>query len=257
MSITFSPMRWTEEHDIVFLRELLVHEPYKYRKGSTERGKVWDKLATALNKIEDPKFRVHGRSVRDHLKTLVDNFKRKNREEEKASGISPEESEVDTALSDIVERFEQAEEEHISETSEKKAKIAMDMEKAQEMRKRSLETFAETNERNLDIETPKRSRNNGTDTIAYLKEKSAIEMEFRKEELEHTKLVKQEELSLRRDEQKSFQEQMRAVQNQQQQIFSKMSEQQNTTTLLIQQQMQSQQQQQAALLALFEKFVSK
>ena len=107
-------MRWTAEHDTLFLRELLVHEPYQYRKGSAERGKLWEQLADALNRIPNIYFRVSQRSVRDHLKTLMDNYKRKVREEDRASGISPDESEIDVALADIIERFEQADEEHLN-----------------------------------------------------------------------------------------------------------------------------------------------
>ena len=91
-------MRRTEEHDILLLREILLYEPYNQRKGSVERGKVWDLLAESLNKINNPLFRVTGRSIRVHLKTLIDNFKRKEREEEKASGINPDETEQEALL---------------------------------------------------------------------------------------------------------------------------------------------------------------
>ena len=236
-------MRWTEDHDIVFLRELLLYEPYKHRKGSIERGKVWELIGDALNQMAEPNFRVTARSVRDHLKNLIDNYKRKVREEEKASGISPEESEIDVALADIIERFEVADTEHLNENNVKKAKIAMDAEKAGEMRKRSLETFSETKERGGDcMETPKRSRNNGSDTILYLREKSSQEMDHRKAALEQ----KQEETKVRREEQK-----------QQQLMLNRISEQQNANLQMMQQQMQMQQQQQTALMKLMEKLISK
>ena len=114
-------MRWTEEHDILLLREILLYEPYNQRKGSVERGKVWDLLAESLNKINNPLFRVTGRSIRDHLKTLIDNFKRKEREEEKASGINPDETELDIALRDIIDRFNEAETEHSRQVTAKKS----------------------------------------------------------------------------------------------------------------------------------------
>ena len=47
-------MRLTEEHDIFFLREILLHEPYQYKKGSIERGKSWEKIANALNSASQP-----------------------------------------------------------------------------------------------------------------------------------------------------------------------------------------------------------
>ena len=61
-----------------------------------------------LNSISEPRLGVNQRSVRHHFKTLMDNFKGKIRAEDRALGISPEESETDIALQDIVERFERS-----------------------------------------------------------------------------------------------------------------------------------------------------
>ena len=69
-------MRWTDEHDILLLREVLLCEPYKHEHGSTERGRVWEQIAETLNQIQQPVFRVSQRSVRDHFKTLYDNYKK-------------------------------------------------------------------------------------------------------------------------------------------------------------------------------------
>ena len=44
------------------------------------------------------------------------------KDEEKASGISPEPTEVDDAMCDILKRFEEAEEDHQKEQEEKKRK---------------------------------------------------------------------------------------------------------------------------------------
>ena len=238
----FSPMRWTSEHDILLLREVLLYEPYKHRKGSVERGKVWDLLAESLNKIKTTSFRVTGRSVRDHLKALLDNFKRKESEEERASGINPDESEADIALRDIMERFNEAEQES-QQAAEKRLKND-DVQKAIEMRKRSMETFAETKDRT--DETPvKRTRNNGSDTISYLKEKSQMEMEIR-----------EKELKVKEDERKEQKETMATLVSQQQAMLQHLTEQQNANVMCIQQQMQQQQQQmqqqQNLFLALFQ-----
>ena len=62
--------------------------------------------------------------------------KSKRNEEEKASGMSLEEKEVDVAVGDILERFE--------ESRKQDNEIA----KAEEMRKKSLETLSETKKRN-------------------------------------------------------------------------------------------------------------
>ena len=88
------------------------------------------------------------------------------REEERASGIAPEETELDIALEDIIEKFIAAEEEHRQQTTDKKEKLESDSKKAAEMRKRSLETFTETQYRNVDGMPDKRARNNGSETLS-------------------------------------------------------------------------------------------
>ena len=51
------------------------------------------------------------------------------------------------------------------------------------MRKRSLETFTESQKRNSEEITPKKTRNNDNDTISYLTAKYESESNLRKEEL--------------------------------------------------------------------------
>ena len=38
-------MAWTEQHDILFLGEILHIQPWIHRHGSVERGKAWDEIA--------------------------------------------------------------------------------------------------------------------------------------------------------------------------------------------------------------------
>ena len=55
--------------------------------------------------------------------------------------------------------------------------------KVAEMRKRSLETFAESQNRSSEEITPKRSRNNGNNKISYRTAKYENESNLRKGEL--------------------------------------------------------------------------
>ena len=227
-------MRWTSEHDVIFLREVLVHEPWKQKYGSQERGKVWEKIAESLNGLNtvcELYFKVTQRSVRDRYKLLVDNFKKREREEDAASGISPEETESDIALADIIERFEEADEMHKKQTDEKKSKNEADTHKAAEMRRRSLETFSESNARVGNEPVVKKSRNTGSETVQYLREKSENELKLRTEELNQRKL-----------EFEASKAQVNLNQQNQQLML------QNFSQLL-----QQQQQQQAALLVLLSK----
>ena len=82
-------MVWTENHDILFLREILAIQPWRYRAGSPERGQVWDEIAAILCSLEEPNFKVNQRSVRDRYVLLVKKYKQKTSEENRASGISP------------------------------------------------------------------------------------------------------------------------------------------------------------------------
>ena len=92
-------MEWTNQHDTLFLRDVRASDLYETRKGSPERGTLWDQIAARLNSLTDPKFNVNKRSLRDRFNLLMSKFKAKNREEERASGISPE---VWGAIVDII-----------------------------------------------------------------------------------------------------------------------------------------------------------
>ena len=56
-------MKWTEEHELLMLRELILWQPWLHKKGTSERGDDWEKLAVSLNAIPYPQFRVTQRSV--------------------------------------------------------------------------------------------------------------------------------------------------------------------------------------------------
>ena len=141
-----------------------------------------------LNTVYELYFKVTQRFVRDRYKVLVDNFKKREREEDAANGISPEETESNIALADIIERFKEADEMHKKQTDEKKSKNEADTHKAAEMRRRSLETFSESNARVGNEPVVKKSRNTGSEAVQYLREKSENELKLRTEELNQRKL---------------------------------------------------------------------
>jgi hypothetical protein len=102
-------MEWTKVHDLCLCEEILVLEPYKAKKGTVSRGQIWDKIASNLNSLQLPRFKVTKRAVRERYTLLSDKFKAKMREEEKASGIETEMSEVGKALEEISEKEAAAE----------------------------------------------------------------------------------------------------------------------------------------------------
>ena len=55
-------MEWSEEHDIILLREMISREIFSFKKGSPDRGKTWESIQEFLNQMENPKFHKKTRS---------------------------------------------------------------------------------------------------------------------------------------------------------------------------------------------------
>ena len=103
-------MKWTEEHELLMLRELMLLQPWLHKKETSEREDDWEKLAVSLNAIPYPQFRVTQRSVRDHYSTMEKRRRKKVREEDRASGIAPEEDkELDQLLDETTELLDESE----------------------------------------------------------------------------------------------------------------------------------------------------
>ena len=74
-----------------------------------ERGEIWGKIALSLNSISSPKFKLSKRSVRDRLILLLAKYKEKMTKEEQGSGITcDDETEIEVALSSIIEKGQAA-----------------------------------------------------------------------------------------------------------------------------------------------------
>ena len=98
-------MKWTDQHDILLLREMIASELFQFKKGSPERGKIWESIHERLNKLDNPKFMIkEKRGVRDRWNLLQTKFKRTQREEIRASGIDCELSEKDALIEELCEK---------------------------------------------------------------------------------------------------------------------------------------------------------
>ena len=95
-------MEWTPQHDRALLDEMSVSEVFQYRKGTPERGQVWDSIAANLNAMEYPKFKVLKRSCRDHWTLLRGEYQKKMTNEIKASGIDVEVNKIDTIIEELI-----------------------------------------------------------------------------------------------------------------------------------------------------------
>ena len=188
--------------------------------------------------------------------------KKKMRSEERASGLDPEMTEIDTMLEELWEKEEVAEEE--DDTKKKKAEA--EKESAEKMRLKAMEKLSESQKRKESNEEvrPKKSRKSIGDAVSYLQEKSKQEIALRKEE---TDLKNQEEgriAHLSEKQLKMQQDMLQMIQQQHQNQQRLQQEQQRQQERLQQQQLQTmqftltqQQQQSQAMLALFEKCATK
>ena len=68
-------MYWTREHDVLLCREVVSENPFKARKGSSQRSESWDRIANTLNTCPKPVFAVDKRSVRDHVGISINRIK--------------------------------------------------------------------------------------------------------------------------------------------------------------------------------------
>ena len=82
-------MTWTNEHDLLLHREVLVVNPYTVLNRSIDRGNLWGTISSNLNSIDQARFFVDRRLLQDHLAVLVKIFNKRMKDEEKQSGISP------------------------------------------------------------------------------------------------------------------------------------------------------------------------
>ena len=179
------------------------------------------------------------KSIRDRLKILERDFKRKDQFERNASGISPEKSEIDVIMVDYLERKEEQERE-----SEKISdKAAKDKASAEEMRNKAMERLSETKKRAGDDQPGKKRKHKPNKTMDYLREATEMECELKKKELEFRK--KQEKRALAQQN-LMFQQQ----QEMSRQFQNRLKNQQQQFQMMCQMFMQQQQQQSQALLEL-------
>ncbi|XP_028404118.1 nucleoporin GLE1-like [Dendronephthya gigantea] len=246
-------MSWSSDRDVLFCREILVSNLFNTRKSSIERGQVWESIAQKLCDIREPAFRVDQRSVRDHYKKLIQRYS-KIREELNASEISPEKSELDVLLEEIVERDAVAEAEKENAVDGEKKRTEADKVAADDMRRKAKKTLAEKQKRKEGEESAiKKRRQSGGETVVYLRERAEKEMEIRKEELN----FKRAEADQEKERQRQQAEYQAKMFSQQENMMKAMLEQHQQQQQQMQQMqlmiLQQQQQQSQALMALLEK----
>ena len=164
------PMEWTAAHDVLLCREMLAINPFKAKWKTIQRTKMWETIVHHLEQIE-PSFKVSVRSIRDGYSLLAKKFRKRMPSEQKASGISPEMSELDVLMEELTGLEDMSQEEKANESEEKNRKTEQDRVKALDMRKKAMEKLSETTSRKLQEENQpkKKARRSTSDTIKYLK----------------------------------------------------------------------------------------
>ena len=216
-------------------QEVLDIEPYQFKLRSPERGKAWETISSHLNATSSPKFRVTPRSVRDRYNLLTKKFQARLNEEEKASGIAGNNSELDDLLEEIFEKEKAAKEKLDNDDEDKKKSLESEKAAAEDMRKRALERVGQTSKRKGKEEgteersSKRKSRKSTGEAVEYLKERASVEIQLRERELEVRK-KEQESMSQRERERNEQQEKLLSTmlkqQEQQQQMMMMLMNQQ-------------------------------
>ena len=230
-------------------REVLDIEPYQFQLRSPERGKAWETISSHLNATSHPKFRVTPRSVRDRYNLLTKKFQVRLNREERVSGISDDNSELDNLLEEIFEKEKAAKEKLDNGDEDKKNLLRM----RRRQRKRTLERVGQTAKRKGKEEGPeaeksksRKSRKSTGEAVEYLKERASKEIQLREQELE-----------MRKKEQDSMSQRERERNEQQDKMLSTMLRQQEQQQQMMMMLLNQQQQQSQALLSLMGKIVPK
>ena len=88
----------------------MIHNPFQNKKSSIQRGQVWKNFAERLVTVKEVRFKanLNQRAVRDSYNLLANKLRRKLKDEEKASGIETDMTELEAALEDLIEREDQS-----------------------------------------------------------------------------------------------------------------------------------------------------
>lgn len=71
-------MFWTEEHDVIIVREMLANCPLvNTKRGSTQRGRIWNEIAEHFLNVETPRFKVDQRGVGERDSLVAKTYRKK------------------------------------------------------------------------------------------------------------------------------------------------------------------------------------
>ena len=155
-------------------------EPHKYKEKTRERGQSWQDISDNLEKL--PEFeKVSARAVREKVTSLIERYKTKQRTDIAASGISPEITELDVLLEEILSRIEEFSKHYDKDKEKENEQKAA----GEEIRQAALVTYKRKEESDSKGQnTSKKRRSSGSDTINFLQNKMETENQFKEKELQ-------------------------------------------------------------------------
>ena len=202
-----------------------------------ERGNAWRRISDSLNSIDNPKFYVNQRSVRERFNLILMQYKTKISAEVRATGIEvKEKTSTENLLEELDEKIKEAEAEFETKTLEQSQKGEKEKVVVEDVRKKALETLAETKKRKQqegEVKRTMKSRTTGNETLAYLREKAAkdheiriLQMKTQNEEARAQRLLLEQYHYQQQQQQQTQQQILLLLQNQQQAmmtLFEKLS----------------------------------
>ena len=219
-------MEWSREKDTTLAKEVLYSEPFQYKERTAQNVQAWQDVIAKVKTNYPKKFkRLTQRGAKEHMSLLLKNLKKKNMVELRASGISPEVSELDKLLEEISEKMDFYAAQNEKENEKKKKEEAA----AKDVRLRAMETLRETKKRG-EVEKggkspkQKRPRSNGSEMVAFLRDRANEELASREKAEKARQLQMEQEAKRHDDLLKHLAGQQQEAINQQQQQFAQMQQ---------------------------------
>ena len=249
-------MKWTEEKDVMMMKEIAAQGVFQYKFGSRERGNVWNVVAQNLTSHTDLFDGLTERGARDRYTLISRRFKVKISEELKSSGIGGEpQTEYEILLEELVHLSDEAEKRAEIDAKSIKDKANLEKQKALDIRKKAMEKMGETRKRSAeDVEEEEeefqikeqKKRRRGSETMLWLEKKAERDAKFRELQLEEQRRDRE----MQRGERK---EQLDLQQKQLQMQLENQQQKQQQQTMLMQQMIIMMQQQQQQMQLMFSK----
>lgn len=157
----------------------------QHKMKSRERGAAWLYVANRLAP-SFPSVEITSRAVRDHFKVIERKRKFNMAEKERSTGIAGDElTEAEGLLEELIDISEKTEKRIEEENETRRGVIEKEKVQGIAMRQRAMESIGETrNGHGRENENPeKKRRRSGEATFEWLREKAAMEKNFREEGL--------------------------------------------------------------------------